>query len=236
MLSGSAPLSPGADRARSPSAPGSRSTRATASPRPPRSSPAPCAARSSSPARWAPRCPASRSGCVDEAGRRARGRGPRRDPDLRARTSSAATGPTAPAARTTTAGGPPATSASSTPRGDLFLVDRLKDLVIVSGFNVYPVEVEDVIREVDGVTEAAVIGVEDDDTGEAVVAYVGAPGADADDDRGEPYARTASSRLARFKQPSRIEVVDELPLTVTGKVQKGRLRGLERRRTTGLLE
>ena len=45
--------------------------------------------------------------------------------------------------------------------GDLFLVDRLKELVIVSGFNVYPIEVEDVIREVDGVVEAAVIGVED---------------------------------------------------------------------------
>ena len=43
-------------------------------------------------------------------------------------------------------------------------------------------------------------------------------------------------RLARFKQPTRIEVVDELPLTVTGKVQKGRLRGLERRRALGLLE
>jgi long-chain acyl-CoA synthetase len=43
-------------------------------------------------------------------------------------------------------------------------------------------------------------------------------------------------RLARFKQPSRVEVVDELPLTVTGKVQKGRLRGIERRRSLGLLE
>ena len=48
------------------------------------------------------------------------------------------------------AGGPPATSASSTRRGDLYLVDRLKELVIVSGFNVYPIEVEDVIREVAG--------------------------------------------------------------------------------------
>jgi long-chain acyl-CoA synthetase len=43
-------------------------------------------------------------------------------------------------------------------------------------------------------------------------------------------------RLARFKRPSRVEVVDELPLTVTGKVQKGRLRNLERRRALGLLE
>jgi long-chain acyl-CoA synthetase len=122
--------------------------------------------------------------------------------------------------------------------GDLFLVDRVKELVIVSGFNVYPTEVEDVIREVDGVADAAVIGVPDPETGEAVVAYV-VPR------RGERGVRPhledavrahAVVRLARFKQPTRVEVVDELPLTVTGKVQKGRLRGLERRRTLGLLE
>jgi long-chain acyl-CoA synthetase len=118
--------------------------------------------------------------------------------------------------------------------GDLFLVDRLKELVIVSGFNVYPVEVEDVIREVDGVAEAAVIGVEDDATGEAVVAYVvPVGGADA---VAPAVAEHCAARLARFKQPTRIEMVDELPLTVTGKVQKGALRGLERRRALGLLE
>ncbi|WP_372733756.1 class I adenylate-forming enzyme family protein [Nocardioides sp.] len=120
------------------------------------------------------------------------------------------------------------------PSGDLFLVDRLKELVIVSGFNVYPVEVEDVIREVDGVSEAAVIGVDDEETGEAVVAYVVASG--------DPQAVEAAvrehcvERLARFKQPSRIEIVSELPVGVTGKVQKGRLRGIERRRALGLLE
>jgi long-chain acyl-CoA synthetase len=118
--------------------------------------------------------------------------------------------------------------------GDLFLVDRLKELVIVSGFNVYPIEVEDVIREVDGVEEAAVIGVEDAKTGEAVVAYVvpraGASGV------AEVVRDHCGVRLARFKRPSRVEVVDALPLTVTGKVQKGRLRGLERRRSLGLLE
>jgi long-chain acyl-CoA synthetase len=119
--------------------------------------------------------------------------------------------------------------------GDLFLVDRLKELVIVSGFNVYPVEVEDVIREVPGVLEAAVIGVEDPQTGESVVAYVVAPGADAT--ALEAAVRThCEQRLARFKQPSRIEVVGELPVGVTGKVQKGRLRGMERRRALGLLE
>jgi long-chain acyl-CoA synthetase len=120
--------------------------------------------------------------------------------------------------------------------GDLFLVDRLKELVIVSGFNVYPVEVEDVIRETDGVAEAAVIGVEDALTGEAVVAYVvPADGVDAGT-IANAVREHCAVRLARFKQPSRIEVVDELPLTVTGKVQKGHLRGIERRRALGLLE
>jgi long-chain acyl-CoA synthetase len=119
--------------------------------------------------------------------------------------------------------------------GDLFLVDRIKDLVIVSGFNVYPTEVEEVVREVAGVTEAAVIGVADPETGEAVVAYVRAPDADPDTVAAD-VRRHCETRLARFKRPTRIEVVDELPLTVTGKVQKGRLRGLERRRALGLLE
>ncbi|MCF6380034.1 AMP-binding protein [Nocardioides KLBMP 9356] len=117
--------------------------------------------------------------------------------------------------------------------GDLYLVDRLKELIIVSGFNVYPTEVEDVIREVDGVADAAVIGVPDEETGEAVVAYVVArrPMTHLE----EAVRAHAVVRLARFKHPTRIEVVDELPLTVTGKVQKGRLRGLERRRVSGLL-
>lgn len=118
--------------------------------------------------------------------------------------------------------------------GDLVLVDRVKELVIVSGFNVYPTEVEEVLREVDGVADAAVIGVPDEATGEAVVAYV-VPGA-ARPDLEDAVRAHAVERLARFKQPSRIEVVDELPFTATGKVQKGRLRGIERRRALGLLE
>ncbi|KRE95610.1 hypothetical protein ASG76_08250 [Nocardioides sp. Soil774] len=121
--------------------------------------------------------------------------------------------------------------------GDLFLVDRVKELVIVSGFNVYPTEVEDVVREVDGVVDAAVIGVPDELTGEAVVAYAVAADADADAPALADAVRAhCAERLARFKQPSRVEVVDELPLTVTGKVQKGLLRGIERRRAMELLE
>lgn len=120
------------------------------------------------------------------------------------------------------------------PGGDLFLVDRVRDLVVVSGFNVYPSEVEYVIRQVDGVTSAAVIGVPEPDGGEAVVAYVV-----SHDDPDDVVARVRShveTALARFKRPSRIEVVDTLPTTVSGHVAKGRLRGLERRRALGLLE
>ena len=122
--------------------------------------------------------------------------------------------------------------------GDLFLVDRLKELVIVSGFNVYPSEVEEVIMEVDEVTEAAVIGTHDGQTGEAVVAYVKrSPYSSMSD--GELVAAIVdhcANRLARFKQPSAVNVVHELPHTVTGKVAKGRLRAAERRRALGLLE
>ena len=121
--------------------------------------------------------------------------------------------------------------------GDLFLVDRLKELVIVSGFNVYPVEVEDVVAEVDGVAEAAVIGTPDERTGEAVVAYVRPSGTSYTAEELEERVREhCAVRLARFKRPTEVHIVDELPHTVTGKVAKGRLRERRQRRTQGLLE
>jgi long-chain acyl-CoA synthetase len=118
--------------------------------------------------------------------------------------------------------------------GDLFLVDRLKELVIVSGFNVYPSEIEDVMSEVDGVAECAVIGVPDERTGEAVVAYV-VP-LEGHDPQGlaESVREHAAARLARFKAPSRVEVVAELPHSATGKVAKGRLRAGQARKAMGL--
>ena len=122
------------------------------------------------------------------------------------------------------------------PTGDLYLVDRIKELVIVSGFNVYPSEVEDVIGELPEVAEAAVIGVDDPETGEAVVAYVKPTAAGASEALLDVVRRHCEERLARFKQPKVIHVVDELPYTITGKVQKGRLRATERRRALGLLE
>jgi long-chain acyl-CoA synthetase len=123
--------------------------------------------------------------------------------------------------------------------GDLFLVDRLKELVIVSGFNVYPREVEEALLEVEGVLEAAVVGVADEETGEAVAAYLRV--ADGLDEAGraallERVAEECGHRLARFKRPTRIELVDELPRTASGKIAKGRLRSTLRRERLGLLE
>jgi long-chain acyl-CoA synthetase len=106
--------------------------------------------------------------------------------------------------------------------GDLFLVDRLRELIIVSGFNVFPSEVEDVLVAAPGVREAAVIGVPSEETGEAVKAFV-VPSPDASVDIAA-VREYAEGRLARFKSPVEIEVVDNLPHSVTGKVAKGRLR------------
>ncbi|HVH93370.1 MAG TPA: hypothetical protein VM688_00465, partial [Nocardioidaceae bacterium] len=99
-------------------------------------------------------------------------------------------------------------------------------------------EVEDVIGEVEGVAEAAVIGAPHPLTGETVVAYLTPAGAPADTaDELEARVRDhCATRLARFKQPSEVHVVDALPHTVTGKVAKGRLRAGRRRRDMGLLE
>ncbi|MEQ6902391.1 AMP-binding protein [Nocardioides sp. YIM 152588] len=122
--------------------------------------------------------------------------------------------------------------------GDLYLVDRVKDLVIVSGFNVYPIEVESVIADVEGVRAAAVVGVPDAGTGEAVVAYV-VPDAGIDDpaaaDLLEAIRARCEERLAGFKRPARVELVEALPRTVTGKIRKGVLRGIARRRAGGLV-
>ncbi|WBQ06172.1 class I adenylate-forming enzyme family protein [Kribbella sp. CA-293567] len=110
--------------------------------------------------------------------------------------------------------------------GDLFLVDRLRELIIVSGFNVFPSEVEEVLVQAPGVREAAVIGVPSTDTGEAVKAFV-VPETGAAP-RPDEVLEYAATRLARFKCPVELEVVDNLPHSVTGKVAKGRLRQADR--------
>lgn len=105
--------------------------------------------------------------------------------------------------------------------GDLHLVDRRSDLIIVSGFNVYPREVEQVLEDMPGITEVAVVGVADDSTGETVKAFVVATAEDLDAMAVIDFART---RLARFKCPTVVEFVETLPHSATGKVAKGSLR------------
>jgi len=109
--------------------------------------------------------------------------------------------------------------------GYLFIVDRKKDLVIVSGFNVFPKEVEDALERHPKVAEAAVVGVPDERTGEAVQAWV-VP-ADGEQVTPEELIEFARGSLARFKLPREIRVVDELPHHVTGKVLRRALREQE---------
>ncbi|MGH2677162.1 MAG: long-chain-fatty-acid--CoA ligase [Actinomycetota bacterium] len=107
----------------------------------------------------------------------------------------------------------------------LNIVDRTKDLVIVSGFNVYPREVEETIASHPAVAECTVIGVPDERTGEAVKAFV-VPAAGASLTEEDILAH-CTERLARFKWPKEIEIVRELPKHVTGKVLRRRLRDAE---------
>lgn len=115
--------------------------------------------------------------------------------------------------------------------GELAIVDRLRELVIVSGFNVYPSEVEDVIGGLDEVDQVAVVGTPDEKTGEAVVAFVVARATNDFDEAalGELILDHCRKNLARFKVPSHVVVADGLPHSPTGKIAKGRLRALSRR-------
>ena len=107
--------------------------------------------------------------------------------------------------------------------GDLRLVDRANDLIIVNGFNVYPNEVERVIDELPDVLESAAVGVPDERTGEQVVAVVVLrEGAALSEDEVREHC---AERLARFKVPRTVRFADELPHSATGKVRRAALRG-----------
>ncbi len=102
--------------------------------------------------------------------------------------------------------------------GYLYLVDRIKDVIIVSGFNVYPSEVEGVLIEHPDVRGAVVVGTEDLETGEAVVAHVlGTATA-------EELDAFARANLSRYKCPTSYLFVDELPVAATGKLIRRALR------------
>ncbi|GAA3003684.1 AMP-binding protein [Actinokineospora diospyrosa] len=107
--------------------------------------------------------------------------------------------------------------------GDLRLVDRSTDLIIVNGFNVYPHEVEQVVGELSEVAEAAAVGVPDDRAGERVkLVVVPAAGVSLTEERLLEHCR---ANLARFKVPAVVEFAESLPHSVTGKIRRAGLRG-----------
>ncbi len=106
--------------------------------------------------------------------------------------------------------------------GFLSIVDRVKELIITGGFNVYPSQVEDVLRDHPDIADAAVVGLPSERTGEEVVAViVPAEGASVD---AEAVLRWARERLSGYKAPRRIEITDELPRSQIGKVLRRQVR------------
>ncbi|MBD0322953.1 MAG: fatty acid--CoA ligase family protein [Aldersonia sp.] len=109
-----------------------------------------------------------------------------------------------------------------TEAGYLRITDRLKDMYISGGFNVYPAEVEQTLARLDGVAESAVVGVPDERLGEVGRAFVVTrPGHDLTEAQVIDYAL---ERLAKFKVPRSVHFVDELPRNAGGKVLKRQLR------------
>ena len=102
--------------------------------------------------------------------------------------------------------------------GRLFVDGRDDDMIVSGGENVFPAEVEDCISKLSGVREVAVIGVEDEDFGQRLKAFV------VGDVSADEVRRTVKENLARYKVPRDVELLDELPRNATGKVLKRELR------------
>jgi long-chain acyl-CoA synthetase len=101
------------------------------------------------------------------------------------------------------------------------IVDRKKDMILVSGFNVYPNEIEDVIARHPGILEVAVVGVPSEDTGEAVKAYVVRKDPNL---KAEDIIKFAKESLTNYKVPKQVEFRSELPKTNVGKILRRALR------------
>jgi long-chain acyl-CoA synthetase len=106
------------------------------------------------------------------------------------------------------------------PDGFFKIVDRKKDMILVSGFNVYPNEIEDVIVKHPAVHEVAAVGVADDKSGEAVKIFVVKKG----EVTGEELREFAKKNLTAYKIPRFVEFRKELPKTNVGKILRRELR------------
>ena len=105
--------------------------------------------------------------------------------------------------------------------GRFFIEDRKKDMILVSGFNVYPNEIENVVVEVDGILEAAAIGIPDERSGEAVKVFAVRSDENVTEQDVIDYCR---EQLTNYKRPRIVEFRDELPKTNVGKILRRALR------------
>ena len=105
--------------------------------------------------------------------------------------------------------------------GYVKIIDRKKDMIIVSGFKVYPNEVEEVLSEMPGILECAVIGTPDEETGEAVKAFIVKSDADLSEDQVLDYCK---QQLTNYKRPKKIIFRTDLPKTNVGKILRRELR------------
>jgi long-chain acyl-CoA synthetase len=107
------------------------------------------------------------------------------------------------------------------PGGFFKIVDRKKDMILVSGFNVYPNEIEDVVSRIEGVLEVACIGVADEKTSEAVKLFVVKKDPGLTEDVIKAYCK---ENLTAYKRPKYVEFRDELPKSNVGKILRKNLR------------
>ncbi len=111
------------------------------------------------------------------------------------------------------------------PDGYFKIVDRKKDMILVSGFNVYPNEIEDVVAQCPGVLEVACVGVPNERSGESVKIFVVKKDPSLTEEKIRAYCR---ENLTAYKCPREIEFRDELPKTNVGKILRRALRDEEK--------
>ena len=107
-------------------------------------------------------------------------------------------------------------------RGYFRIVDRKKDMILVSGFNVYPNEVEDVVTQMDGILECAAVGIPDEKAGEAVKLVIVKKNPAVTEADVRAYCE---ANLTGYKRPKVVEFRTELPKTPVGKILRRELRG-----------
>jgi long-chain acyl-CoA synthetase len=106
--------------------------------------------------------------------------------------------------------------------GYVYIVDRVKDMIIRGGVNIYPAEIEEVLNTMPAIMDAAVVGKQDKELGEAVAAFIVL--FEGEQSSAEEIQNHCKDKLAPYKIPTMILLVDDIPRTPTGKILKRKLR------------